>query len=139
LPPAHSPPLPGAAEGEISRGRRPRDSEDADLDTVRCRQRGIGDDLGRRTDADGSIQPHEQSASWEKKGMIGVVAGQHDGNPSLGQHADQLKAPHLILEIQMRRGFIEQYDLGLLHEGAAKEDELPLAAAQLRIGAVFDM
>ena len=73
---------------------------------------------GRCADDDRAIALPEKGAAWKKKGVIGVMAGRHYGDAGARQPADHLEASHLILEIQMRRGFVEHKDIGLLLESA---------------------
>ena len=79
------------------------------------------------------------SPTWRGAGerVVGEM-GRHEDRQVSFRHqvSDQRQQPGLVAEVQVGRGLVHDEHLGFLGQRPGDEHELPLAAAQLGVGAV---
>ena len=92
----------------------------------------LGDDLGGRSLGDAPRRRHRDEVVGVPRGQVEVVQHHHDGGAAAGvEVGEQVEHLDLVGEVEVRRGLVEQQQVGALGEGHRDPDPLPLAAGQL--------
>lgn len=106
--------LPRAAKFELPGSDATCHGKHADIGSIDHRERGIREDIGCRTREEGAVRLHQDHAARLQECVVRVVGG-HDHRSALGgESADGPQTQHLVSHIEVRRGLIQQNDVGLL-------------------------
>src|SRR5947209_19306987 len=90
----------------------------------------VADQGGRRIERDDLAVVHDGDPVAEGLGFVRVMSGEDDGAPVLPDALSQLPEAASRLRIDPGRGFVQEKDLWLIHQGGRDREARLLAAAK---------